>query len=257
MSSGVRAGRLADQVGLVTGAASGIGQATAERLGAEGATVVCLDVNDAGLVAKGITQQGGTAEALVLDVSSARGWSEVVGDVIARLGAINFLVNVVGIPVAAPDFADTVTSLSEDWWDRLIAINLKGSWLGMRAVIPHMQTAGGGRIVNTSSVAGSRGIPGLAVYSTTKGGLEALTRQAASEYGADGILINAVSPGTIRKPLSATRTEEFENANVARHILKRLGDPSEVASMIAYLLSEGTFITGAVIPIDGGWGARA
>jgi len=257
MSSGVRAGRLADQVGLVTGAASGIGRAVAERLGAEGATVVCLDVNDAGLVAKGITQQGGTAEALVLDVSSARGWSEVVGDVIARLGAINFLVNVVGIPVAAPDFADTVTSLSEDWWDRLIAINLKGSWLGMRAVIPYMQAAGGGRIVNTSSVAGSRGIPGLAVYSTTKGGLEALTRQAASEYGADGILINAVSPGTIRKPLSATRTEEFENANVARHILKRLGDPSEVASMIAYLLSEGTFITGAVIPIDGGWGARA
>jgi NAD(P)-dependent dehydrogenase (short-subunit alcohol dehydrogenase family) len=257
MSSGVRAGRLADQVGLVTGAASGIGRAVAERLGAEGATVVCLDVNDAELVAKGITQQGGSAEALVLDVSSARGWSEVVGDVIARLGAINFLVNVVGIPVAAPDFADTVTTLSEDWWDRLIAINLKGSWLGMRAVIPHMQTAGGGRIVNTSSVAGSRGIPGLAVYSTTKGGLEALTRQAASEYGADGILINAVSPGTIRKPLSATRTEEFENANVARHILERLGDPSEVASMIAYLLAEGTFITGAVIPIDGGWGARA
>jgi NAD(P)-dependent dehydrogenase (short-subunit alcohol dehydrogenase family) len=95
------------------------------------------------------------------------------------------------------------------------------------------------------------------VYSTTKGGVDALTRQAASEYGADGILINAISPGTILKPLSATRTEEFENANVARHILKRLGDPSEVASMIAYLLSEGTFITGAVIPIDGGWGARA
>ena len=209
------------------------------------------------LVAEGITQQGGTGEALVLDVSSAPGWSEVVGDVIARLGAIDFLVNVVGIPVAAPDFTDTVTTLSEEWWDRVLAVNLKGSWLGMRAVIPHMQTAGGGRIVNTSSVAGSRGIPGLAVYSTTKGGLEALTRQAASEYGADGILINAVSPGTIRKPLSPTRTEEFENANVARHILKRLGDPSEVASMIAYLLSEGTFITGAVIPIDGGWGARA
>jgi NAD(P)-dependent dehydrogenase (short-subunit alcohol dehydrogenase family) len=257
MSSGVGGGRLADQVGLVTGAASGIGRAVAERLGAEGATVVCLDVNDAGLVAKGITQEGGTAEALVLDVSSAQGWSEVVGDVIARLGAINFLVNVVAIPVAAPDVADTVTTLSEDWWDRLIAINLKGSWLGMRAVIPHMQTAGGGRIVNTSSVAGSRGIPGLAVYSTTKGGVDALTRQAASEYGADGILINAISPGTILTPLSATRTEEFENANVARHILKRLGDPSEVASMIAYLLSEGTFITGAVIPIDGGWGARA
>jgi NAD(P)-dependent dehydrogenase (short-subunit alcohol dehydrogenase family) len=257
MSSGVRGGRLADQVGLVTGAARGIGQAVAERLGAEGATVVCLDVNDAGQVAKGITEEGGTAEALVLDVSSARGWSEVVGDVTSRLGAINFLVNVAGIPVTAPDVADTVTTLSEDWWDRLIGINLKGSWLGMRAVIPHMQTAGGGRIVNTSSVAGSRGIPGLAVYSTTKGGVDALTRQAAAEYGPDGILINAISPGTILKPLSATRTEEFENANVARHILKRLGEPSEVASMIAYLLSEGTFITGAVIPIDGGWGARA
>jgi NAD(P)-dependent dehydrogenase (short-subunit alcohol dehydrogenase family) len=257
MSSGVRGGRLADQVGMVTGAASGIGRAVAERLGAEGATVVCLDVNNAGQVAEGITKAGGTAEALVLDVSSARGWSEVVGDVISRLGAINFLVNVAGIGVTAPDVADTVTTLSEEWWDRLIAINLKGSWLGMRAVIPQMQTAGGGRIVNTSSVAGSRGIPGLAVYSTTKGGVDALTRQAASEYGADGILINAICPGTILKPLSAIRTEEFENANVARHILKRLGEPSEVASMIVYLLSEGTFITGAVIPIDGGWGARA
>jgi NAD(P)-dependent dehydrogenase (short-subunit alcohol dehydrogenase family) len=257
MSSGVRGGRLAGQVGLVTGAARGIGQAVAERLGAEGATVVCLDVNDAGQVAKGITEEGGTAEALVLDVSSARGWSEVVGDVASRLDAINFLVNVAGIPVMDPNVADTVTTLSEDWFDRVIGVNLKGSWLGMRAVIPYMQTAGGGRIVNTSSVAGSRGIPGLAVYSTTKGAVEALTRQAAAEYGADGILINAISPGTILKPPSATRTEEFENANVARHILKRLGEPSEVASVIAYLLCEGTFITGAVIPIDGGWGARA
>jgi NAD(P)-dependent dehydrogenase (short-subunit alcohol dehydrogenase family) len=249
--------RLDGQVGLVTGAASGIGEAVATRLGAEGATVVCLDINDAGQVAKLIEEQGGKAEAAVLDVSSARGWAEVVQDVATRHGQINFLVNVAGIPVMDPAVADTVVTLTEDWWDRVIGVNLKGSWLGMRAVIPHLRAAGGGRIVNTSSLSGSRGVPGLAAYSTSKGGIDALTRQSAAEYATDGILINAISPGTIRTPLLAAQTEEFQRANAANHLIKRLGETSEVAAMAAFLLTEGSFVTGAVLSVDGGWGAKA
>jgi NAD(P)-dependent dehydrogenase (short-subunit alcohol dehydrogenase family) len=246
--------RLAGQVGLVTGAASGIGQAVAERLGAEGAAVVCLDVNDPGPVVKTID---GTAEGHVLDVTDAQGWADIVDDVMDRHGKIDFLVNVAGIPVTDPEVADTVATLTEDWWDRVIGVNLKGSWLGMRAVIPHMRAAGGGRIVNTSSLSSTRAVPGLAVYSASKGGIDALTRQAAAEYADAGILINAISPGTILTPLFAAQTEEFQAAGAANHLIKRLGATSEVASMVAYLLAEGSFVTGAVLPVDGGWAAKA
>jgi NAD(P)-dependent dehydrogenase (short-subunit alcohol dehydrogenase family) len=248
---------LSGQVGLVTGAASGIGQAVAERLGTEGGCVICLDINDAGPVAKGINAEGGTAEGHPLDVRSAQAWAAIVDDVMARLGRIDFLVNVAGIPVMDPQVADTVTTLTEDWWERVIGTNLKGTWLGMRAVIPHMQAAGSGRIVNTSSLSSTRAVPGLAAYSTSKGGVDALTRQAAAEYAADGILINAISPGTIRTPLLAAQTEEFQQANADNHLIKRLGETSEIASMAAYLISEGTFVTGAVLAVDGGWGAKA
>ena len=161
------------------------------------------------------------------------------------------------IPVMDPEVADTVEALTEDCWDKVIGTNLKGSWLGMRAVIPHLRAAGGGRIVNTSSLSSTRGVPGLAAYSTSKGGIDALTRQAAAEYAADGILINAISPGTIRTPLLAAQTEEFQRANAANHLIKRLGETSEVAAMAAFLLTEGSFVTGAVLSVDGGWGAKA
>lgn len=249
--------RMAGQVGLVTGAASGIGQAVAERLGAEGATVVCLDVNDAGPVVKGIAAQGGTAENHLLDVRDAQAWARVVADVVERMGRIDFLVNVAGIPVMDPEVADTVTTLTEGWWDRVIGTNLKGTWLGMRAVIPHMQAAGSGRVVNTSSLSSARAVPGMAAYSTSKGGVDALTRQAAADYAPDGVLINAISPGVIRTPLLAAQTEEFQQANADQHLIKRLGETHEIASMAAYLLSEGTFVTGSVIAVDGGWAAKA
>lgn len=255
MSAGVSA-RMDGRVGLVTGAASGIGQAVAERLGAEGAHVACLDINDAGPVAKGINAAGGTAEAHPLDVTDAAGWTRVTDDVRARWGRIDFLVNVAGIPVMDPEVADTVTSLTEAWWDRVIGVNLKGTWLGMRSVIPHMQAGGGGRIVNTSSLSGSKGVPSLASYSASKGGVDALTRQAAAEYAADNILVNAVSPGVIATPLLVAQPEEFKRANAAKHLIDRLGEPAEIASMVAWLLAEGSFVTGAVMAVDGGWSAK-
>ena len=249
--------RMVGQVGLVTGAASGIGEAVALRLGAEGATVVCLDVNDASLTAKTITEDGGSAESAIMDVTDAPRWAQITDDVAARHGRIDFLVNVAGIAVMDPNVADTVVTLTEEWFDRVIAVNLKGSWLGMRAVIPHLQAGGGGRIVNISSLAATMGVPAMTAYSASKGGIEALTRQAAADYGPHNILINAVSPGVTKTPLLAAQSEEFKQANAAKHMIDRLGEPAEIASMVAYLLTEGSFATAAVMAIDGGWSAKA
>jgi NAD(P)-dependent dehydrogenase (short-subunit alcohol dehydrogenase family) len=250
-------GRMDGQVGLVTGAASGIGEAVALRLGAEGATVVCLDVSDASHTVKTITEDGGSAESAIMDVTDAARWAQITDDVAARHGRIDFLVNVAGIAVMDPDVADTVVTLTEEWFDRVIAVNLKGSWLGMRAVIPHLQAAGGGRIVNTSSLAATMGVPAMTAYSASKGGIDALTRQAAADYGPHNVLVNAVSPGVTKTPLLAAQSEEFKRANAAKHMIDRLGEPSEIASMVAYLLSEGGFATGAVMAVDGGWSAKA
>jgi NAD(P)-dependent dehydrogenase (short-subunit alcohol dehydrogenase family) len=250
-------GRMAGQVGLVTGAASGIGEAVALRLGAEGATVVCLDVNNASLTAKTITEDGGSAESAIMDVTDAPRWAQISDDVAARHGRIDFLVNVAGIAVMDPNVEDTVVTLTEEWFDRVIAVNLKGSWLGMRAVIPHLQAGGGGRIVNISSLAATMGVPAMTAYSASKGGIEALTRQAAADYGPHNILINAISPGVTKTPLLAAQSEEFKQANAAKHMIDRLGEPAEIASMVAYLLTEGSFATAAVMAIDGGWSAKA
>lgn len=250
-------GRMDGQVGLVTGAASGIGEAVALRLGAEGATVVCLDVNNASRTVKTITEDGGTAESAIMDVTDAARWAQITDDVAARHGRIDFLVNVAGIAVMDPNVSDTVLTLTEEWFDRVIAVNLKGSWLGMRAVIPHLRAAGGGRIVNTSSLSSTMGVPTMAAYSASKGGIDALTRQAAAEYGPHNILVNAVSPGVTRTPLLAAQSEEFQRANAAKHMIDRLGEPAEIASMVAYLLSEGGFATAAVMAVDGGWSAKA
>jgi NAD(P)-dependent dehydrogenase (short-subunit alcohol dehydrogenase family) len=244
------------QVGLVTGAASGIGEAVALRLGAEGATVVCLDVNNASHTVRSITEDGGTGESAIMDVTDAARWAQITDDVAARHGRIDFLVNVAGITVMDPHVPDTVVTLTEEWFDRVLGVNLKGSWLGMRAVIPHLRAGGGGRI-NTSSLSSTMGVPTMAAYSASKGGVDALTRQAAAEYGPHNILINAVSPGVTRTPLLAAQSEEFQRANAAKHMIDRLGEPAEIASMVAYLLTEGGFATGAVMAVDGGWSAKA
>ena len=146
--------------------------------------------------------------------------------------------------------------LTEEAWDNVVGTDLKGVWLGMRAVIPTMIANGGGRIVNISSMAALRGLPNLASYSAAKGGVIGLTRQAAFEYGPQNILINAIAPGTIDTPILADITDEMRQANANAHIVRRLGLPSEIASMVAYLMREGDFLTGEIYPVDGGWSAK-
>ncbi|KID28712.1 dehydrogenase of unknown specificity, short-chain alcohol dehydrogenase like [Prauserella sp. Am3] len=241
-------------VAFVTGAAQGIGRATARRLASDGMHVVCADQQDASGTVAEIEGEGGKAEAVELDVRSASQWSDAVSGVLDRHGRIDHLANIAGVVNMVS--SDTVVGLTEEGWDYVVDTDLKGPWLGMRAVIPGMIDAGGGRIVNISSLAALRGLPNLASYSAAKGGVAALTRQVAYEYGQDGILVNAIAPGTIDTPILGDITPEMKQANAAAHIVDRLGRPEEIASMVSYLMREGSFLTGVVYPVDGGWVAK-
>ncbi|MFI5610251.1 SDR family NAD(P)-dependent oxidoreductase [Amycolatopsis sp. NPDC051903] len=241
-------------VALVTGAAQGIGRATAIRLAQDGSHVVCADIQDCADTVRDIKADGGSGEGVVLDVRVAAAWADAVGDVLGRLGRIDYLANVAGVVNMISE--DSVVGLTEEAWDDVIGTDLKGPWLGMRAVIPGMIERGGGRIVNISSLAALRGLPNLASYSAAKGGVAALTRQAAFEYAERNILINAIAPGTIDTPILADITPEMKQANANAHLIRRLGRPEEIASMVAYFFREGSFLTGLVYAVDGGWSAK-
>ncbi|MFF5991249.1 SDR family NAD(P)-dependent oxidoreductase [Prauserella flavalba] len=239
---------------IVTGAAQGIGRATAERLAADGLHVACADIQDTERTVKSIEAAGGSAEGVTLDIRSARDWSSAVDGLLERHGPIGYLANVAGVVNMISE--DSVVGLTEEAWDHVIDTDLKGPWLGMRAVIPGMIDNGGGRIVNISSLAALRGLPNLASYSAAKGGVAALTRQAAFEYADRNILVNAIAPGTIDTPILGDITPEMKQANANSHLIRRLGRPEEIASMVAYFFREGSFLTGLTYAVDGGWSAK-
>ncbi|KXF83741.1 short-chain dehydrogenase [Rhodococcus ruber Chol-4] len=242
------------KIAIVTGAAQGIGAATAQRLAAEGATVIAADIQDAGATVDAVLTAGGKAEAHALDVRVRGSWADTVREVIERHGRVDLLANVAGVVNMISE--DSVVGLTEEAWDHVIGTDLKGVWLGMQAVIPNMIDRGGGRIVNIASMAALRGLPNLASYSAAKGGVVSLTKQAAFEYGDKNVLINAICPGTIDTPILADITDEMRAANANAHIVRRLGRPEEIASMVAYLMREGSFLTGEIYPVDGGWAAK-
>lgn len=250
----LHAATLEGEVAIVTGAAQGIGRATAVRLASEGAAVTCADIKDCGETLTLIEKNGGSAAAITIDVRRAADWEHTVGEVVARHGRVDLLANIAG--VVNTHSPDTVVGLTEEAWDDVLATDLKGVWLGMRAVIPHMIEAGGGRIVNIASLAALRGLPNLASYSAAKGGVIGLTQQAAFEYAKDNVLVNAIAPGTIDTPILGDITDEMREANANAHLIRRLGRPEEIASMVAYLFREGQFLTGLTYPVDGGWSAK-
>ena len=250
-------GRLDHKVALISGGASGIGAATAQRFADEGARVVVADIDDAGgnAVAQAIGEASGGPAAVFqrLDVTVAADWASAVGLAEQRFGRLDVLVNAAGIL-----FAGTVEDTSLDDWRRMLAVNLDGTWLGCRAAVPAMRRAGAGAIVNLSSVAGLRGQTDLCAYSASKGAVRVLTKAVADNLARNGdaIRCNSVHPGIIDTPM----VERFlaENESLRRSWSSaepsgRLGGAAEVAAMITLLASdEAGFVTGAEYVIDGG-----
>jgi NAD(P)-dependent dehydrogenase (short-subunit alcohol dehydrogenase family) len=244
--------KLEGKVLIVTGAAQGIGQGLAVRAAHHGASVVCADIQDDERTANIVAEIGAAFTRVVMDVRVATDWDRLVDTAEAAHGGVDLLANVAGIVNKVSP--DNVVELTEQAWDEVIATDLKGVWMGMRASIPAMLRRGGGRIVNISSMAALRGLPNLASYSAAKGGVAALTRQVAVEYAAQNILVNAIAPGTIDTPILGDITPEMKERFAAAHAIRRLGTPEDVATMAVHLLSpESAFITGQLFPVDGGW----
>ena len=246
--------RFKNNIALITGANQGIGQGVAEKLAREGAHVICLDVKDCKETLNRITSAGGSAETTVMDVTQLSEWKQQVSRILNTHGHIDILANIAGVVAQT---ADTAVELEEAEWDRVIGIDLKGVWFGMKTVIPSMIEKRYGRILNIASLAALRGLPNLFSYSAAKGGVTAITRQAATEYASCGITINSIAPGTIDTPILAGITDEMRAEFSAAHAIARLGTPRDVAHMAAYLTSpEAEFITGQSFPCDGGWSTK-
>ena len=237
------------QISIVTGAGSGIGFATAEGLAAGGATVICVDWKDAEEAAASIRSSGGNATGVMLDVRDSAGWTALIADVVARHGPIDILVNNAGIAVPG----DTAADVSEEVWDRILDINAKGVWLGMRSVLPAMVARKRGKICNVASTAAHIGLRDAAAYCASKGAVLALTRQAGVQYAPYNIQINSVSPGTTMTGLQRDVTEAQRAAFLPLTPIGRFAESPEVAAAILFLVSSGSsFITGADVSVDGG-----
>ena len=241
--------RLKDKVAVITGAGSGIGEATALRFAQEGAKVVINDVNleSANSVLEKIKGMGGEALVLKADISKKAEVEGMMKNVIEHFGRLDILVNNAGINRDA--FAK---KMSEDEWDLVLKINLKGTFLCCQAAINTMGKQGSGRIINTSSI-GALGNMGQANYAASKSGVIALTRTLALECARNAITVNAVAPGATKTPMTAKMPKEMFDMITDKIPLKRWAEPKEIANMHVFLASdEAGYITGQVIFVDGG-----
>jgi len=248
--------QLSGKVALITGGASGIGRATAELFVREGAAVVVADVNSAPgkAVADEIARAGGRTIFEPADVTLAADCRRLVERTIKEFGKINVLFNNAGIIRRA-----TVLDLSEEDWDRVMAVNVKSIYLLSREVIPHMQKAGGGSIINTASGWGITGGAKAAVYCASKGAVVLLTKAMALDHGPQNIRVNCICPGDTdtamlrgeAAQLGANQKEFF--ADAAKRPLGRVGRPEEIAQAVLYLASDASsFVTGTALVVDGG-----
>lgn len=255
-------GLMDGKIALVTGAGAGIGRATALKLASEGAKVAVSDVNVEGCeeTVAMISAQGGEAFHVAADVSKASDVSAMIAAVVARWGRIDCAVNNAGTEGLIAPLVDQ----PEDNYDHIMDVNAKGTFLCMRGEIEQMLTQGGGAIVNLASVAGLIGFPGLSPYVASKHAINGLTKNAALEYGKQGIRVNAVCPGGIDTRMldslaaqASGNTADSHQMMDPLHPIGRIGQPEEVADLIVFLCSpRASFMTGAIVPVDGGFTAQ-
>jgi 3-oxoacyl-[acyl-carrier protein] reductase len=241
-------GRLSGKVALVTGAGGGIGRATATRLAAEGAAVVVGDLKGYSAVVDAVRSAGGRALGVELDVTSALSARAAVQQTLAQFGGLHILVNNAGI-----DQRGALEELTEDDWDRLLAVNLKGPFLCCQAAVKHLE--GGGAIVNVASLAGRSSSPLQGChYSASKAGLLGLTRHLARELGPHHIRVNAVCPGPVVTDMLTRSTSSEGIAALAAQVpVGRAGTPEDIASVIAFLASDDAgYINGVSLDANGG-----
>ncbi len=249
--------RLENKVALISGGARGMGAAEAILFASEGAKVVIGDVlEDVGRQTEAhINESGGECLFVRLDVTSESNWQDAIATTVSRFGKLDILVNNAG--VFPPG---TVEDTSAETWDRVMEINAKGVFLGTKHAIPEMRKAGGGSIVNISSIAGLIGARTAAAYGASKGAVRIFTKSTAIQYAAEGIRANSVHPGIIDTPMTATTIldgEEQREFQIARTPLRRLGNAGDVASGVLFLASdESSFMTGSELVIDGGLTAQ-
>ncbi|MCW2959502.1 MAG: fabG12 [Solirubrobacterales bacterium] len=245
-------GRFDGKVAIISGGVQGIGQACARRMASEGAKVVIGDLQSDTTTADSIKADGGEVTQVQMDVRKRDDWNALLKTAVEAYGKVDWLGNVAGVVNMKSE--DSVIGLTDEGWDYVIDTDLRGVWLGMQAVLPHMIENGGGKIVNISSLAALKGLENLASYSAAKAGVIGLTQQAALNYAPQNVLINAICPGTIDTPILADITPEMKQQNANSHMIKRLGRPEEIAGKMAYFFSDdGNFSTGLTECVDGGW----
>jgi dihydroanticapsin dehydrogenase len=252
--------RVKGKVAIVTGAASGIGEASALRLAEEGATVLCADINgsEAEATAELIRQSGGSAKSATIDISNDKQCELLITTVVTEFGSVDILVNNAGV-----NLPGVFHEVSNETIDRTLNVNVKGAMYLSRAAIPHMLKAGQGSIVNMSSVNGLVSEPFLTTYSASKGAVVMLTKGIALDYAKNGIRCNAICPGWVDTPINYAHADllggldhVYSNIGVFQPI-GRPGTPREIAHLVLFLASdEASFITGANISAYGGMTAQ-